>query len=75
MDIKDLKILTEDNESYIVINSLVISDQTYALINNIDDEADSKFVKIKESENGLAVEEIDDGNIIDMICNKIKNEE
>lgn len=53
------KVLTIDNNKYLVIKTIEIENSTFALLNNNDDESDSSFVEIYEENGKTAIRAID----------------
>ena len=45
-NLKDIKIVTDDNKEYIVVNYITKDNGIYALIANLNDDIDTKFVKL-----------------------------
>lgn len=66
-DLSNLKFTTEEGKEYAIVNSVVIEDVNYALVVNINDELDCKFVKINFGSGEQSFDVIDDVEIIEKI--------
>ncbi len=66
-NLKDIKIVTDDNKEYIVVNYITKDSGIYALITNLNDDIDTKFVKLNVEGKKISFNTIKDDDVISEI--------
>lgn len=66
-NLKDIKIVTDDNKEYIVVNYITKDNGIYALIANLNDDIDTKFVKLNVEGKKISFNTIKDDDVISEI--------
>ena len=61
---KDTKIVTEENEEYVVLYSMEKDGKVYALINDLHDMSNTRVVQITEMDGKVAIDDVSDESII-----------
>lgn len=63
-NLKNIKIVTDDNKEYVVMNHIEKENGVYALITNLNDDSDTKFVKLDLGKEKVSFSTINDDDII-----------
>ena len=63
-NLKNIKIVTDDNKEYVVMNYIEKENGVYALITNLNDDSDTKFVKLDLGKEKVSFSTINDDDII-----------
>lgn len=63
-DLKDFKIITEDNKEYVVVTYITREKTFYGMLTNLNDELDSMFVKFNIDGDNITFDKVDNDEII-----------